>query len=255
MRKQILAATLHRSPLNVAICPTIPKCTNPTMAAAERDGEREMIGEGRRRFEVINEPGRGGPIWGWLMVAAGGASLGDLIDHGLGGGLLWHHRTFSLAQPIEASPLSLWGDSFAAPRRLGYPMNTFSTTTLPLTHDVFAPDGSEVRVLLSLSNGSMAHFLLPAGQVSRAVRHRTVEEIWYIIFGQGEMWRSDHEHEEISTLTAGTCLTIPAGTSFQFRALGDEPVAAVAVTVPPWPGNDEAEIVDGRWQPTVRMDY
>jgi mannose-6-phosphate isomerase-like protein (cupin superfamily) len=133
-------------------------------------------------------------------------------------------------------------------------MNTFSTTTLPLTHDVLAPDGSEVRVLLSTSNGSMAHFLLPAGQVSRAVRHKTVEEIWYIIFGHGEMWRSDNEHEEISTLTAGTCLTIPAGISFQFRTLGDEPLAAVAITMPPWPGEAEAEMVDGKWRPTVLRD-
>jgi mannose-6-phosphate isomerase-like protein (cupin superfamily) len=123
--------------------------------------------------------------------------------------------------------------------------------TLPLAHDVLAPDGSEVRVLLSLSNGSMAHFLLPAGQVSRAVRHRTVEEIRYVMFGQGEMWRSDNDHEEISTLTAGTCLTIPAGTSFQFRTHGDEPLAAIAITMPPWPGEAEAEIVDGRWEATV----
>jgi mannose-6-phosphate isomerase-like protein (cupin superfamily) len=134
-------------------------------------------------------------------------------------------------------------------------MNTFSTMTLPLTHDVLAPDGSEVRVLLSLSNGSMAHFLLPAGQVSRAVRHRTVEEISYIIFGQGEMWRSDTEHEEISTLVAGTCLTILAGISFQFRTLGGEPLAAVAVTMPPWLGDGEAEIVDGRCGATVLGDH
>jgi mannose-6-phosphate isomerase-like protein (cupin superfamily) len=130
-------------------------------------------------------------------------------------------------------------------------MNTFSTITLPLAHDVLAPDGSEVRALLSTSNGSMAHFLLPAGQVSRAVRHRTVEEIWYFVFGQGEMWRSDTEHEEISILMAGTCLTIPAGISFQFRTLGDEPLAAIAITMPPWPGETEAEIVGGRWEATV----
>jgi len=33
----------------------------------------------------------------------------------------------------------------------------------------------------------MAHFHLPAGQVSRAVRHRTVEEIWFVLSGRGEM--------------------------------------------------------------------
>jgi mannose-6-phosphate isomerase-like protein (cupin superfamily) len=129
--------------------------------------------------------------------------------------------------------------------------------TLPAGHDVLAPDGSEVRVLLSLAGGSMAHFRLPAGQVSHAVRHRTVEEIWYILSGLGEMWRSNHGFEEVSPLSPGTCLTIPAGTTFQFRSTGNEPLAAnepltiIAITMPPWPGDDEAEIMPGIWQPTL----
>jgi mannose-6-phosphate isomerase-like protein (cupin superfamily) len=88
-------------------------------------------------------------------------------------------------------------------------MKTFSTMTLPPVRDVLAPDGSEVRILLSLSGGSMAHFLLPAGQVSHAVRHKTVEEIWYVVSGMGEMWRSYGDHGDIAPLSSGTCLTIP----------------------------------------------
>jgi hypothetical protein len=45
---------------------------------------------------------------------------------------------------------------------------------LPALPDAVAPDGSDVRVLLRLSRGSMAHFELGAGRVSRAVAHRTV---------------------------------------------------------------------------------
>jgi mannose-6-phosphate isomerase-like protein (cupin superfamily) len=130
-------------------------------------------------------------------------------------------------------------------------MMTGSTMTLPLVHDVLAPDGSEVRILLSRSGGSMAHFLLPAGQVSRPARHRTVEEIWYVLSGQGEMWRSLGSEAQISPLSAGTCLTIPVGVSFQFRSMGEEPLAAIAITMPPWPGDGEAEKVEGKWQPTV----
>jgi hypothetical protein len=37
----------------------------------------------------------------------------------------------------------------------------------------------------------------------------------------------------------GICVTIPAGTRFQFRTLGDAPLAAFGVTMPPWP--DEGE--------------
>ena len=122
-----------------------------------------------------------------------------------------------------------------------------ATLTLPGRYDVLAPDGSEVRILLSRPGGSMAHFRLPAGQVSRAVRHRTVDEIWYILSGHGEMWRAKGEDASVVTLAADLCLTIPAGTAFQFRALGQEALAAVAVTMPPWPGEHEAEHVAGVW--------
>ena len=54
---------------------------------------------------------------------------------------------------------------------------TFATKRLPAERDVVAPDGGDVRVLLALRGGSMAHFTLAAGETSRAVAHRTVEEI------------------------------------------------------------------------------
>ena len=59
--------------------------------------------------------------------------------------------------------------------------------------DVTAPDGSEIRLLVdarhSASHASMVDVTLPAGQVSRPVWHRTVEEIWYILEGRGKVWR------------------------------------------------------------------
>src|SRR3954470_2785248 len=113
--------------------------------------------------------------------------------------------------------------------------------------DAVAPDGSEVRVLLSLTGGGMAHFGLAAGETSTAVAHRTVEEIWFFLSGRGEMWRRLHDEEETVRVHAGVCLTIPLGTHFQLRALGEEALAAVAVTMPPWPGEDEALIVTGPW--------
>jgi mannose-6-phosphate isomerase-like protein (cupin superfamily) len=126
-------------------------------------------------------------------------------------------------------------------------MTDFSTTSLPADPTVTAPDGSDVRVLLRLSGGSMAHFQLAAGAVSKAVRHRTVEEIWYVLGGGGQMWRRQGDHEETVDLAAGTCLTIPVGTAFQFRAGEAGPLSAVAITMPPWPGDGEAVFVDGAW--------
>ena len=129
-------------------------------------------------------------------------------------------------------------------------MDIGATQALPTDFDVLAPDGAEVRILLARSGGSMAHFRLPAGQVSRAVRHRTVEEIWYVLAGTGEMWRGAGCDQSFATLDAGVCLTIPVGVAFQFRATGDAPLDAVAITVPPWPGPDEAEPAEGPWKET-----
>ena len=79
--------------------------------------------------------------------------------------------------------------------------------------DAIAPDGSEVRVLARLAGGSMAHFRLPAGAVSRAVVHRTVEELWYFVGGRGRMWRHDGEREEIVEARPGVSISIPVGTA------------------------------------------
>ena len=127
----------------------------------------------------------------------------------------------------------------------------FDTKQLPVSRDAVAPDGSDVRILLGLSGGGMAHFELPPGQTSTAVAHRTVEEIWFFLTGRGEMWRKQNGREEIVPVEPGLCLTIPLGTHFQFRSFGDCPLAAVGVTMPPWPGDDEAFKVVGKWEPTT----
>ena len=126
-------------------------------------------------------------------------------------------------------------------------MSMFTTLHLPPERTVVAPDGSDVRVLLGLAAGGMAHFELAAGATASAVTHRTVEEIWFVISGRGEMWRKQGEHEETVALEPGVCLTIPLGTQFQFRASAAEPVSAVAITMPPWPGDGEAVAVVGPW--------
>jgi mannose-6-phosphate isomerase-like protein (cupin superfamily) len=124
---------------------------------------------------------------------------------------------------------------------------SFETRRLPDARDVVAPDGSDVRVLLQLPGGSMAHFELAAGRTSGAVVHRSVDEIWYILQGSGQMWRRQDGREQVTDLEPGTCLSIPAGTQFQFRAAGAASLAAVAVTMPPSPGQDEARQVPGVW--------
>ena len=131
-------------------------------------------------------------------------------------------------------------------------MAHFSTKRLPLQRDALAPDGSDVRILLALDRGSLAHLELAAGCTSTAVAHRTVEEIWFFLNGRGEMWRKLADQEEVVSVEANVCITIPTGTHFQFRALGHEPLAAIGVTMPPWPDEGEAYEVQGKWPPSLK---
>lgn len=126
----------------------------------------------------------------------------------------------------------------------------FSTKRLPVDREEVALDGSDVRVLLRLKGGSMAHFELGPGQTSRAFALRTAEEIWYFLNGRGEMWRKQGEREKVVPVDPGVCLTIPQGTHVQFRSFGYEPLAALGITMPPW-SEGECYEVEGIWEPTV----
>jgi mannose-6-phosphate isomerase-like protein (cupin superfamily) len=125
------------------------------------------------------------------------------------------------------------------------------TRRIAAAPDAIAPDGSEVRVLCATARGGMAVFTLAPGAVARAVAHRTVEEIWYVLAGVGRMWRKLADQESVVEVGPGTSLTIPTGARFQFRCDGDAPLVAVAATMPPWPGEGEVLHVDGVWSPTV----
>jgi mannose-6-phosphate isomerase-like protein (cupin superfamily) len=118
-------------------------------------------------------------------------------------------------------------------------------------YDLLAPDGSEIRLLVSLPRASMVHCSLQPGQVTRATLHRTVEEVWFCLAGAGQLWRRSAYSEEAVDLAPGIALSIPLGVSFQFRASGTQPLEVVITTIPPWPGADEAVFVDGPWESTT----
>ena len=71
-----------------------------------------------------------------------------------------------------------------------------------------------LRLLPGVRAASAAHCTLPAGRTWRAVRHQTVEEIWYFLEGRGQ-----------------------AG-----------PLTFFIVTMPPWPGVHEAVRVKDHWE-------
>jgi mannose-6-phosphate isomerase-like protein (cupin superfamily) len=123
----------------------------------------------------------------------------------------------------------------------------FATKPLPAEVDALAPDMSEIRVLLACGGGSMAHGTLKPGGVSIAVKHRTIEEIWYVLGGEADIWRKQGQQEEIVRVRPGICLTIPTGTHFQFRTVGSEPFRFLMATMPPWPGDDECVRIKPYW--------
>ena len=87
----------------------------------------------------------------------------------------------------------------------------FATRRLPAADHVIAPDGSEVRVLVGLAGGGLAHFRLNPDAVSVAVHHRSVEEIWYVVSGRGQMWRRSEEDEEVVVLSTRGGVDDPGG--------------------------------------------
>ena len=121
------------------------------------------------------------------------------------------------------------------------------TKELAEAYDYLAPDGSEIRLLLSSRRGGLAHCTLPPGAISSPVRHQTVEEIWYFVEGYGEVWRGRGGEDDVVPVHAGVSLFIPPGTAFQFRNTGDGPLRFLIVTMPEWPGPEEAQPADGHW--------
>ena len=114
-------------------------------------------------------------------------------------------------------------------------------------YDYHAPDGSEIYLLVDGSKGSLCQCILPVGAKSKAISHKTVEELWFFIEGQGEVYRKGINNDEPTSVNSGTSLIIPVHTTFQFRNTGDIPLKFIIVSMPPWPGASEANTEEGIW--------
>lgn len=125
------------------------------------------------------------------------------------------------------------------------------TRAFPQAPQATSPAGAAIRFLMEGPAGNMIHSSVPAGQVNRATVHRSVSEFWYILSGQGEIWRRDSGREDIAPLAPGVSIDIPAGTAFQYRSTGAAPLTFLCISMPPWPGDHEASYLDGIWPPTV----
>lgn len=94
------------------------------------------------------------------------------------------------------------------------------------------------------SRASLCQVTLGPGAVSKPVRHRNMEEIWYFLEGEGLIWRcppgADPMSVEPVSVHSGDAIVIPPGWYFQFRSSPDSALRFLCYTAPPWPGLEEA---------------
>jgi mannose-6-phosphate isomerase-like protein (cupin superfamily) len=129
------------------------------------------------------------------------------------------------------------------------------TTTLATADRGRSPLGAHVRHLMDGPHGNMIHSTVPPRMVGRACHFRTVDEFWFVLSGEGELWRrATDDGESITQLIPGVCIDIPLGTAFQYRCTGDVPLVFTCTAMPPWPGDDEAVIVEGPWVPATEVE-
>jgi mannose-6-phosphate isomerase-like protein (cupin superfamily) len=125
------------------------------------------------------------------------------------------------------------------------------TMMLPGNPDAESPAGADIRYLMHSQYGDMIHSTLPPHQINRATVHATVSEFWYILAGHGQIWRDDGDNSHVTDLVPGVAIDIPVGTAFQYRNVSDQDLKFICVTMPPWPGDSEATLLEGKWQPSV----
>jgi mannose-6-phosphate isomerase-like protein (cupin superfamily) len=125
------------------------------------------------------------------------------------------------------------------------------TVTLPAQPDAKSPAGADIRYLIAAEPGNMIHSTVLPHQINKATVHATVHEFWYVLEGQGEIWRDNGMESCTTVLVPGTSIDNPAGTAFQYRNVSDSDLKFICISMPPWPGDSEATYVDGKWPPTI----
>ncbi len=82
--------------------------------------------------------------------------------------------------------------------------------------DYIARNGSKIRLLPMMKEGGLYHCTSPASKTLFPVAHCHVEEIWYEIKGENEVWRKAHTTEEIVSVRANMKALFSSGRVTQY---------------------------------------
>ena len=81
-----------------------------------------------------------------------------------------------------------------------------------------------------------------SGESGDRPRHR--ERVLACSLGRGQNVATRRHGGETTVLERGVSIDIPVGTAFQYRCTGVDPLQFLCITMPPWPGNQEATVIE-----------
>jgi mannose-6-phosphate isomerase-like protein (cupin superfamily) len=90
---------------------------------------------------------------------------------------------------------------------------------------------SEIRHLLSRPGGDLTHVRVPARSTSGVAVIKDTSEFFYVVSGSGRLRCGDSRDEGYS-LRPQTCVSIPAGVSYQYDNPSEVPLNIVLAAVP-----------------------
>ena len=106
------------------------------------------------------------------------------------------------------------------------------------------------HVMLTYDARDRDHWLA-ADEIYDAVYTRSTIEGDGSFDSARQIWRRDGTGVETTVLGRGVSIDIPVGTAFQYRCTGVDPLQFLCITMPRWPGDKEATVIEGPWKPTA----
>ena len=113
---------------------------------------------------------------------------------------------------------------------------------------------AEIRDILSSTEGDLTHVVCPARHVAPTHHLPELDEQYYVLAGEGEIWRATEEREAVTALRPGRWVKMPAGMRFQYRANRGSSLVFLLVVLPSWRTELFSTVADGLWRPGVDDD-